>query len=332
MIVLQNGMPRSGNFWVYTIIQKILTIGGHKKRSFIKQEKIYQNAKSWPYFNHQAHIDYLEITDKGFFYRKGNFQAQIKDICDYLQQTNHVWSHSHWSNLTNEVLDHVDKIVYIVRDPRDVAVSSSQFVFTPLMLQNHPHGEKSPEAYLKNRLYEIILGWVNHVGNHLLKKREYPFIFIFFERLKYDFNNEVQKLGKHLGVLLEEYHIKEIKESVDFSLMKTMNPYHLRKGTSGDWINALDKTQRLQVAKISGPMLSVLNYPIEEPLKHNLPCITTTDQEIIRKAIEISRGSLFDKLLYSYYWFKSARPLDEKIKKGISFLLQLERWGMGFNE
>jgi hypothetical protein len=67
LLLLQSGLPKSGNYWLYKILQEILTKDG---------------------------------------------------------VTHH-------------------KIVYIIRDPRDVALSTAKFVFTPFMQEQHPAGERS---------------------------------------------------------------------------------------------------------------------------------------------------------------------------------------------
>lgn len=319
--ILQNGVPRSGNLWIYNIIKEITNFGGYEYQSFIKQHPIYHVSRKWPYFEQQAEIDFIEITKGGYYVRKGSFYKKINKIDEYLEMVCHLWTHSSWCKNSDEIYTKMDKIVYIIRDPRDIAVSASHYAFTPFMKENQPPKELNVDNYLNNRLFEILLSWVEHVGFHLLNRQKYPIYFVFYENLMERFEQEIRNLGHFLDVDLDREIIEKIKEDVQFSKMKINNPYHLHKGKSQEWKQVISDFQKRQSLKIIGAMLYLLNYPVDESVSNKLFKIDDyIDGTKIINAIRKSRGSLLDKCIYSYYWFKSSRSLFEKIEKGIEFI------------
>ncbi len=86
MKILQSGVPKCGNLWLYNILQKILSRIGNPTSSFIEQQPVYQIAKSWDLnYPEQARIDVLEITDLQCRYRISSiFQMPIDNMQEYL--------------------------------------------------------------------------------------------------------------------------------------------------------------------------------------------------------------------------------------------------------
>ena len=82
MKLLQNGFPRSGDYWLYTIIEKIYQEAQVSRDSFIKKHPIYKLAKTWPLsFPRQADVDMIDILYVGTFYRISSvFKKKIFDV------------------------------------------------------------------------------------------------------------------------------------------------------------------------------------------------------------------------------------------------------------
>jgi aryl sulfotransferase len=329
MLVLQSGLPKSGNLWLHKILQESIRLGGGEIKSYIQTQPIFQEAKNWPGFSEQAGIDFIEVDAKGVFLRKGAFRQSISDLDGYLSQCTHVWTHALWIPRCDGIFNKFEKIVYIVRDPRDVAVSASKYFFTPFMLEQHPQQEPDASAFLKHRLYEQVLTWVQHVGGYLLHAENYRLHFIFYERLLQDFDAEYQRLLEYLEIPLSASAISEVRESTRFENMKKQNPHHLRKGESGGWAKVLTNFQVQQVTKMAGPMMEILGYPLTEPVSAAFPTIVSPlDGAQIRQAISAARGGLPENLQYAWAFATSRRPLSEKIKKGIQYLQKKGRWSL----
>lgn len=324
MSILQSGKAKSGNYWVYKIIQTALDLKGVDKKSFIKHHPILREAQSWQLSHRdQAGIDVLSIEPTGLSFRIGDrFRDEIQDIDSYIAKCSHVWTHSPFQEEWMDVYKRFDKIVYVIRDPRDVAISMARFSFTPYMLAKKVHRETDENAYLNHRLYGSVLSWVHHVAGHLLKVDELAIHCVFYERLKYCLADEVKSLLRYLDLELEDAKLSILQEEVDFTKMRAENPEHVRKGRAYEWVERLSQAQKDRVLRITGPMLQLLHYPTDIS-ESDLPLprmpVTMTDDEI-RSIVARSRGSFADKLAYGFSFARSGRPLGEKWQKGLDFI------------
>lgn len=265
MKILQAGAPKCGNFWLYQIIQQILGRSGNHATSFIQKHPIYELAKDWELnYPSQASIDVLDITDLQSRYRISSiFSMPIDSFEEYVSQTNHVWTHSPFCKRSPEVFRHFDKKIYIIRDPRDRAISAANYYCSPYMLKYYPQEEKDPAAYLEKHFENLILEWVWHVYDHLRYQEKYNFHLIFYEQLLSDFQNTLSGLLDYLEVDLGPEERLQLEEAVSFRSLKKENPKHLKKGISGYWEEQLSASQKAQADILAGPLLRYLEY--QEP-------------------------------------------------------------------
>ena len=313
MTILQAGVPKSGNYWLYSIIKNILASAGKEHRSFIQQHPIQQQAENWQLsFAGQSSMDFLNIEAGRCYCRlSGVFKEEIADLDAYIEQCSQVWTHSPLNPLAKSVLPKFDKIVYIIRDPRDVAISYSKFAFTEHKLKNGlPHYENSPETYLANRLEEMTRQWVQHVGGYLKYQTDLNIYPVFYERLLYSFDSELSKLLTYLEIELSAEAIAQIKHNVAFKTMKQKSPKHLRKGSSGQWQDILSDCASEQVARVAAPMLDLLGYSLAERTIPNLP--EHINQKVLNHAIATSERSALDHLQRFYNFLNSQRSISAK--------------------
>lgn len=261
--ILQGGAPKCGNFWLYQIIQQVLNRSGRETKSFIQQHPIYELARNWDLnYPSQASIDVLEITDLQYSYRISSiFRMPIEDIQNYLSRTNHVWTHSPICKRSGEILNLFDKKVYIIRDPRDRAISASKYYCSDYMLKYYPQEEKEPQRFLEKNFEQLMQEWVWHVFDHLRLSRRYNIHIAFYEGFLLDFQQELGRLLDYLDVDLNQGQRDELQEAMSFATLKSKNPKHLKKGQSGYWMDQLTDEQVEKVAIIAGPLLRFLHYP-----------------------------------------------------------------------
>lgn len=326
MPILQSGKAKSGNFWLYTIIKEAMLEHGVPHTSYINQQPIYEKARSWNLsVEEQADIDVLQIEPEGCYYAISNrFQQKITNMDEYISIASHVWTHSMWIKEQADVFKKFNRIVYIVRDPRDVAISMARFAFKPYALQRHTHNELDPTSYLSNRLYGSMLSWVRHVGDYLLHSQTHNIHFVFYERLLHDYDNEAHRLFDYLGLNLSTIQFNAVKQRVTHLEMQKINPNHVLKGQSCQWVEILSPSQNQRVLRIAGQLLEMLNYPLipSEEVTHKLPKLhKSLDATRIRKAVAYSRGGVFDKLAYGLAFLHSRRSIKQKLYKGLAFLL-----------
>ncbi len=147
------------------------------------------------------------------------------------------------------------KYIYVIRNPKDLAVSS--FFFQQKFLP--PNRTKSLDDFLREFcsaevefgcFYSHFLGWWQH--------RDAPNILIvMFEGMKRDLKAVVARVGEFLGYNLSDKVICKIAEETTFDVMKN-NPAanksdldsllpgstkFMRKGVIGDWRNVFTPEQ-----------------------------------------------------------------------------------------
>jgi len=295
MRILQIGAPKSGNFWLYKIVEGILIRSDQYKPNFIEQQPIYQLAKTWELnYPEQAQIDMIDITDLQTSYRISSiFRMPIDSMEDYVSKTGHVWTHSPICKASNEVFRYFDKKIYIIRDPRDRAISSANYHCSPYMLQYFPQPIKDPEDYLNIHFDRLIIDWVWHVFDHLKYSREMDFLLLYYESFLFDFQRELSRLLNYLEVELPVTDQQDLEREMSFSSMKKQNPNHLKRGVFGYWRTQLALEQRDKAKMIAGPLLDRLKYDdLENTGKFNPPHSFGDEIEDLRQELLVAQQTL----------------------------------------
>ncbi|MGB8704429.1 MAG: sulfotransferase domain-containing protein [Gillisia sp.] len=284
MKILQIGVPKSGNLWLYKILQNVLDFSGNANQSFIQQQPIFELAKNWDLnYPDQAQIDVIDITDLQVSYRISSiFRMPMEDLQGYFSKTSHVWTHSPICNTSEEVFSHFSKKVYIIRDPRDVLISASKYYTSDYMLKYFPQEQTDPEKFLQKNFDKLLREWVWHVWDHLRVQQKNHIHICYFEGFLTDFQNELSQLLKYLDVDLTSGEKEKLEENVSFSKMKKKNPKHLRKGTTGQWKEGLTDHQREKVEQITGPILKETGYLQKDAFKRDF---SETDFQKLKEEI-----------------------------------------------
>ncbi|NJY62126.1 sulfotransferase domain-containing protein [Salinimicrobium sp. CDJ15-81-2] len=262
MKILQIGYPKSGNFWLYQILQQLLEITGNGSENFIQQHPIYPLAKTWELnFPEQADIDVIDITDLQTTYRISSiFKMPVENWNTYLQKTNHVWTHSPVCKRSEKVFSLFDKKVYIIRDPRDVLLSASRYFCSDYMLKYFPQEETEPQAFLEKNFERLLQEWVWHVWDHLRLQEKSKLHICYFEGFLNDFQQEFSLLLDYLQLKLNSEEKESLEKAVSFSHLQKKNPKHLKKGSHGQWTEGLTEEQQEKTETIAGPLINYLGY------------------------------------------------------------------------
>lgn len=249
---------------MYKIITELMNAAGMPKRRYIFHDAIYPLAKKWKLsYEEQVNIDMMDIFYQGCFYRiSSRYRNKIEDLDEYLDKTNHVWTHSDYCNRSGDVYRRFDKVVYIIRDPRDVALSTARFAFTPYMKRYYPTWHPDERTYLESELDSICSKWLRHVTGHL-ENRD-GLYFIFYENLKNDLAGELQRLTDFFDLSIPPEKAEEIVHSVRFQNMRAKNPGHVKRGACYDWQSKLTDDQKIRSLAIAKPALEYLNYPLTD--------------------------------------------------------------------
>ncbi|MBV7339685.1 sulfotransferase domain-containing protein [Chloroflexi bacterium TSY] len=325
MVILQSGIAKSGNFWLYTILQKILNHARLKHRSFIQNHPIHKQAQTWELtFNRHADMDFIDIVPDGCYARLGNqFREPIEDIDAYIAACRHVWTHSTLCDRSFAILPKFDKIIYIMRDARDVAISLSKFMFTPHIIKYHPNYEGSADLFLTNVLDGMLREWVDHVGGYLKQREALGIHVVFYEQLLHNFDETLSNLLNYLEIELDQAAVAQIKQEVTFKSMQQEHPNHVRKGTFGQWQGVFTGTQKKQADQIAGQMIALLGYPTSRVkalesdtatmMSSTLPVLPADlSQHQLDQAIAQAQRTLHDEVLRVYDFVVSQRPVKAK--------------------
>lgn len=297
MQILLTGVAKSGNFWLYRILQTIMDIAGWEQKSYIQGHPLHAIAKTWPLSNEdQANLDFIDITSNGCFFRISSVvRMPIEDIDAYLAKCSLVRSHSYFCKRSLDVIPKFDRSVYIIRDPRDVVISFANFAFTPYYQRYYPHSYKDSQDHIHRNLERKLWGWMHHVSGYIQHREELNLHVLFYERLKQDFQDEIYRLGTYLGMDLTPEQIHQVEEATSVQAMKGANPDHVRKGETGGWKKTLTPSQRQRARFSIAPILELLGYPltpgkVDVAIQPFVPSGLTLSQ--LRTALRKSRARL----------------------------------------
>uniref|UniRef100_W5NKK0 Sulfotransferase n=1 Tax=Lepisosteus oculatus TaxID=7918 RepID=W5NKK0_LEPOC len=154
-------------------------------------------------------------------------------------------------NLIPNGLKEKGKVIYVARNPKDVAVSFYHFHNFSNFLEN----QESFGDFLNKFLHGNVFGssWFDHIKDWYSHKHEFDFLYITYEEMNKDLRSSVLKISHFLDKKLDEKTIDMIVEKGSFKNMKN-NPVanserlssehfdrskgsFLRKGKVGDWKN-----------------------------------------------------------------------------------------------
>ncbi|XP_027286598.1 3-beta-hydroxysteroid sulfotransferase-like [Cricetulus griseus] len=166
------------------------------------------------------------------------------------------------------------KIIYIIRNPRDVATSIYHIrKYTP-----NVKIPKNFEEFLNAFIHgELLYGsWFDHTLGWLTRRNTENFLLMSYEELQKDLRGNMQKLCQFLGNHLSPEQLDSVVQNSSFSVMKDnkmsnsirlKNPEDetdsnvplLRKGRCGDWKNHFTVTQSEAFDKIYQEKMSSLD-------------------------------------------------------------------------
>uniref|UniRef100_A0A8C3CFW9 Sulfotransferase n=1 Tax=Cairina moschata TaxID=8855 RepID=A0A8C3CFW9_CAIMO len=165
------------------------------------------------------------------------------------------------------------KVIYTLRDPRDVVVSYYYFSKMSNPIKPWQDLTHAPAAFC---LPSVPHGsWFEHVQGWMEMKDQENFFFITYEELKQDLQGSVRRICQFLGQDLDDAAVSSVVRNASFSAMRE-NPMcssvllpadimdqtkgqFLRKGICGDWRNHFTVTQSETFDRIYQDRMQGLN-------------------------------------------------------------------------
>jgi len=243
MIIYVAGYPKSGTTWITRLLGDVLACrsGG----SIPSEDK---NEIATEYFG----------TNSEYFVRKGHFILNDRYSSNPVRKP-HVM---HWKGLDPEL----HKVVFVVRDPRDIAVSGAHHWKIPVyrFLENMISGTNGVRLFGP---------WHVYIDSWLSKRENVQFVSVRYEDmlegshalasllLELGYDEHLQKVRNAYERQSFENRLRDIREVGDtYPLGKAFNLRFMRKGKAGDWRNHFTRSDAFNAETCFGDLLRRLGY------------------------------------------------------------------------
>ncbi|KAJ8729875.1 hypothetical protein PYW07_016913 [Mythimna separata] len=271
--------PRSGTTWIQEMVwlaENDLDYITAKETPLYKRFPMLETTCILP----EVSFELIKIN----FFGLGNFQGLNEAVrvpswktIEKAPSPRFIKTHLPLSMLPPNLLS-TAKVIYVARDPRDVAVSYyylHKMTTKKLLRANMTHFW---EAFRRD-----LLPWTPIVAhaNEAYTKRHHPNLhFVYYEDMKKDLVTEVAKVCSFLGKDYSDIQIKKLAEHLTFdNLRKNKNVNNstgkdegiqfIRKGEAGGWKAHFDEKMQLQAEeflteRLRGLELRYPSFPLHE--------------------------------------------------------------------
>ena len=155
--------------------------------------------------------------------------------------------------------DHVDsrvlQVIYVVRNPKDAAVSFYKMLQLNSTLSPELTVDQYAELFIAGRA--ISTSFFSNVLQAWQQRHHPNMLFVTFEEMKQDLRSVIERVAAHLGKQPTKQQLEQLERHLSFDSMKVnkwVNKEHMgyqradsrgdplafmRKGKTGDWKNYL---------------------------------------------------------------------------------------------
>ncbi|KAJ0177433.1 hypothetical protein K1T71_007442 [Dendrolimus kikuchii] len=214
----------------------------------------YETSSATPISKRYAFVEFPSLTTEkrtGLLSIPPEQRATFDDFRNMPDMTSPRFLKSHLplSGLPPTLLD-TAKVIYVARDPRDVAVS---FHFAHKLFRYFDDEVQFKEFW---DLFKRDLILHSPIFPHIeeaWKKRQHPnLLFVFYEEMQNDLADVIDRVCKFLGKEYTAEQKQELAERLKFSVMKKSSTIKVpneteenektffRKGKSGNWVQYFD--------------------------------------------------------------------------------------------
>ncbi|XP_043293759.1 sulfotransferase 2A1-like isoform X1 [Cervus canadensis] len=142
------------------------------------------------------------------------------------------------------------KMIYLIRNPRDVFVSGYFFWRSAKFVEKPESLEEYFEWFIQGNM--PFGSWFDHTRGWMSMRDKENFLILSYEEMKWDTRSTVEKICQFLGKELEPEELNSVLKNSSFQAMKENNmsnyslvkglhleenAHLLRKGVTGDWKN-----------------------------------------------------------------------------------------------
>ncbi|XP_016383638.1 sulfotransferase family 2, cytosolic sulfotransferase 2 [Sinocyclocheilus rhinocerous] len=166
-------------------------------------------------------------------------------------------THFHHHMMSESYFKTKPRVLYVMRNPKDVFTSSYHYYGMASYLVNPGTPDEFMEKFLDGKI--MFGSWFDHVKSWISAEEKESILYIFYEEMITDLKGSVEKIAKFLGKSPSQDVTEKIADHCVFRNMKQnkMSNFSLvpeeymdqkksefmRKGIAGDWNNLLTKAQ-----------------------------------------------------------------------------------------
>jgi hypothetical protein len=181
---------------------------------------------------------------------------------------------------SHEVFDpRYRKVIYILRDPRDVAVSNYHWEMKQRSVREKDPIENFVPRWIEGNYWDRLGNWGEHVTSWLSTRQgDDGFVTLRYENLIEDAAQELAKAAALLGIeatrerlaravelssrdRMRELEAKQGKKWVQTRYTRQDKPF-VRRASSGDWKSALPASSVAEIERAWGDIMSAVGYEL----------------------------------------------------------------------
>ncbi|XP_038145861.1 sulfotransferase family 2, cytosolic sulfotransferase 3 isoform X1 [Cyprinodon tularosa] len=203
-------------------------------------------------------------------------ETRLAKIVDKLPSPRALVTHFHYSLMPPSFHTSKARVIYVMRNPKDVMVSSYYFHQMANFLEDPGTFDEFLEKFLEGR---VLFGkWTDHVKSWRHAELGDRILFITYEEMVQDLSASIKRMSDFLCCDLSKDVIQKIAEHCSFRSMKAnimsnfslvpkeymdndKSPF-LRKGIAGDWKNHFSSDQLARFKSVINRELEGEKFPL----------------------------------------------------------------------
>ena len=276
MIIWLASYPKSGNTWMWFFIKSYFN-SPDKKLSLNQPIDDLNILETFPT---ERRFGELKIKYEDFFEISKNW-INLQSLINLNNKTNYLKTHNAMCTINNNKFTNIHNTlgaIYVVRDPRDVLVSYSNYMdksideTIEILLSDdtYEYGNFKDKGYRKS----LIGSWSSHYNSWKNYKSKET-IIVKYEDMLYKSNSTFLRVLNYIAKInnieidknkmyqaIEETsfeNLKKLEKSEGFKSNVSKNPF-FRKGRVGDWKEKLTKEQTQRIEKFFKVEMIELGY------------------------------------------------------------------------